>query len=234
MSGRRAHTDPDERMTIGLLLTVAGLAAVDSLNPATIGAVLLVLLLPTRKPVASALGFVAGAFLTVVLLGTALFLAADAAADSITGGLVWVRRIAFGLAALGLVAAGLRRLRPRHRRAMELPAWFSPLTAVPLGAVITGVDLPNAFPYFIAIERLVTAEVDTVVGLAVLIGYAAVYCLPCLVLLALGRAHGDRVRGRLQPIYDRFGTARHLPRSIPTALGLTGLAGVLVVVALPA
>jgi hypothetical protein len=218
-------------VTAGLLLTVAGLAALDSLNPATIGAVL-VLLLPTSRPVASALGFVAGAYLTVLLLGAAVFLAADAAADSVTGGLVWVRRTAFGLAAVILLLTALRRLRSRHRRAVQLPAWFTPLTAVPLGAVVTGADLPNAFPYFIAIERLVTAGVDRVPGLAVLIGYAAVYCLPCLVLLALGRAHGDRVRGRLQPLYDRFGAARPLPRSIPAALGLTSLAALLLTAAL--
>ena len=218
-------------MTTALLFTVFGLAALDSLNPATIGAVVLVLLLPTRRPVASALGFVAGAYLTVLLLGVVVFLAADAAADSITGGLVWVRRIAFGLAAVMLVISALRRLGSRRRRAVELPAWFSPLTAVPLGAVVTGADLPNAFPYFIAIERLVTAEVEPAFGLGVLMGYAAVYCLPCLVLLALGRAYGDRVRGRLKPLYDRFGAARHMPRSFSAALGLTSLAAVLVVVA---
>ncbi|NDI49627.1 GAP family protein [Goekera deserti] len=218
-------------MSAGLLLAIAGLAALDSLNPATTGAVVLVLLLPVRRPVASALSFVAGAYLTVLLLGVVVFLAADAAAESVTGGLVWVRRVAFGLAALILLVTAVRRLWPRHRAAVTLPSWFSPLTAVPLGALVTGVDLPNAFPYFIAIERLVSAGVEPLPGLAVLAGYALVYCLPCLVLLAVGRFYGDRVRRRLQPLYDRVGGAKDLPRSIPAALGLTALAGVLAAVA---
>ena len=39
---------------------------------------------------------------------------------------------------------------------------------------------PNAFPYFIAIERLVNADTTTRITLLVLAGYAVVYCLPCL------------------------------------------------------
>jgi hypothetical protein len=65
----------------------------------------------------------------------------------------------------------------------------------------------------------------------VLAGYAAVYCLPCLVLLALGQSEGDRVRARLQPLYERFGSARHVPASVPAAAGLTVAAGALLVVA---
>jgi len=219
-------------MTPALLLSVTGLALLDSLNPATMGAVALVLLLPVARPVASALGFVFGAYLTVFVLGLVVFLAADAAADSVTGGLAWVRRIAFGLAAVLVLVTALRRLWPRHREAITLPAWFTPLTALPLGALVTGADLPNAFPYFIAVERLVTADVGAGAGIGVLAAYSAIYCLPCLVLLAVGRAHGDRVRTRLQPIYDRVGGERVLPRSIPTAFGLTAVAGVLLAVAL--
>jgi hypothetical protein len=42
-------------MTISLLLTVAGLALLDSLNPATILGVALILVLPSRHPVRAAL-----------------------------------------------------------------------------------------------------------------------------------------------------------------------------------
>lgn len=211
-------------MSGALLLAVAGLALLDSLNPATIVGVALILLLPGRRPVPTAVAYVAGAYLTVLALGAALYLAADAAAGAVEGGLVWVRRIAFGLAALLLLHAALRRLRPSRRRAVALPAWLSVWTALPLGVLVTGADLPNAFPYAIAIERLVSAGVAPPLGMPVLAGYALVYCLPCLVLLVAGVASGDRVRRRLDGLHARFGRAKDLPRSVPAALGLGLLA----------
>jgi hypothetical protein len=63
---------------------------------------------------------------------------------------------------------------------------------------MTGADLPNAFPYFIAIERLINAEVDTITGLAVLAGYAVIYCLPCPGFLMLaGRLLQEPIQPRL-------------------------------------
>lgn len=92
-------------------------------------------------------------------------------------------------------------------------------TAFPLGILVTGADLPNAFPYFIAIERMSAADIDIPVGLFVLAGYSLVYCIPCLILLALGLAHGDKVRSLLRKVLDRFSTGT-VKRSIPTAIAL--------------
>ncbi|HXV91681.1 MAG TPA: GAP family protein, partial [Pseudonocardia sp.] len=184
----------------------------------------LILLLPGPRPVLTALAFVLGAYLVVLGGGALAYLAADAAAGAVTGGLVWVRRIAFGLAAVALLLAAVRRLRPYRRGAIALPSWVAPLTAPVLGVVVTAADLPNAFPYFVAIERLVSAAVPVPLALLVLAGYSVVYCLPCLLLVAAGAAGGDRVRRRLDPLYRRFGTERDVPRNVPVALGLAALA----------
>ena len=210
-------------MSAALLLTVAGLALLDSLNPATILGVALILVLPGRHPVRAALAYVLGAYLTVLALGAGLYLAADAAAGVLDGGLSWIRRVAFGLAALMLLRSALRRLRPARRAEITLPTWFTPWTALPLGAVVTAADLPNAFPYAIAIERLVSSGITTPQAMLVLAGYALVYCTPCLLLLVAGVAWGERVRSRLEGLYLRFGRARDVPRSIPAALGLGAL-----------
>jgi cytochrome c biogenesis protein CcdA len=211
-------------MSTTLLLTVTGLALLDSLNPATILGVALILVLPSGHPVRAALAYVLGAYVTVLGLGAGLYLAADAAAGVLDGGLIWVRRIAFGLAALMLLRSALQRLRQTHRTQITLPTWFTPWTALPLGAVVTAADLPNAFPYAIAIERLVSSGITTPQGLLVLAGYALVYCLPCLLLLVAGIAWGDHVRSRLTGLYNRFGQARDVAPSVPTALGLGALA----------
>ena len=220
-------------MTAALLAGIAGLALLDALNPATIAGVALLLLAPMAHPVRAAAGFVAGAYLTVLCLGALVYAGADTAADAVGDGLIWLRRAAFTVAALALAVSGLRRLRSRLRPAVTVPVWVNPLTAAGLGLLITGADLPNAFPYFIAIERIVAADVGTVHALLIIAGYALVYCLPCLLLLVAGAARGDRVRRRLGALYDRLGAERHQPRSVAIAAGyLIAAAGVFTIAVL--
>ena len=220
-------------MTWALLTGLVGLAALDSFNPATLVAVTLILLGSRAKPVADTLGFVAGAFLTVFAVGVGVYLGADAAADGVANGLVWLRRAAFGLAAAVVLLSAVRALRLRRRRELVLPTWVNPATAAGLGVLMTGADLPNAFPYFIAIERLVTAEVGSPSAIALLAAYAVIYCLPCLVLLAIG-LRGGPVTRHLRRLHDRFGTEAEIPASKPRAAGLAVLAAGLAAIAFTA
>ena len=112
---------------------------------------------------------------------------------------------------------------------MVLPRWFGPWTAGPLGVLATGADLPNAFPYLVAIERLNAAGVATGVGVTVLALYALVYCLPCLLLLIAGLVWRGRVTAPLQRVYERLGAQRVQKRSVPAAAGLLLLLAVVVV-----
>lgn len=200
-------------MTGPLILGLMGLAALDSLNPATLVAVTLILLGSRATPVADTIGFVAGAFLTVLGVGALVYLGADAASDVVANGFVWLRRGAFGLAALVVLVSAIRSLRPRRRRELVLPSWFTPTTAAGLGVLMTGADLPNAFPYFIAIERLVTADIAAPIALGLLAAYAVVYTLPCLVLLAIG-LRGGPVTRHLRRLHDHFGTEADIPASV--------------------
>ncbi len=80
-------------------------------------------------------------------------------------------------------------------------------------------------PYFIAIERIVSADAGTPQALLVLAGHALVYCLPCMLLLAFGAVHGERVRRRLRGVYERLGAERKQPRSVLIAVGYLAAAG---------
>ncbi|WP_104046089.1 GAP family protein [Arthrobacter sp. ZGTC412] len=210
-------------MSAGLLAAILGLAIADSFNPATIVVITLILLTVRTRPVASAVTFVFGAFTTVFVVGAAIFLGAGAAADVVGDGLVWLRRVVFLVAAITLVVAGARRFKDRERKGVQLPGWFGVGTAFPLGVLMTGADLPNAFPYFIAIERMIDADASAALGVPVLAVYAVVYCIPCLVLLALGMAHGDKVQAGLQKVFHRFSTGT-VKRSVPAATALFVLA----------
>jgi hypothetical protein len=156
----------------GLLAGIAGLALADSLNPATIVVITLILITVHHRPGTSALTFVLGALCTVFVLGAVVFLGAGAAADAVSEGLHWLRRAVFLITTVALAIAGAWRLKSRPRKAIALPTW----SAAPLGVLVTAADLPNPFPYFIAIERLVNAHVAVPTGLLVLGGYALVYC----------------------------------------------------------
>ena len=215
----------------GLLAGIAALALADSLNPATIVVITLILLTVRHRPGASALTFVLGAMCTVFVLGAVIFLGAGAAADAVSEGLLWLRRVVFLIAAVALAVAGARRLKSRQRKAIELPLLVRRLDSRPSRSPRHRRRLPNAFPYFIAIERLVDADVAIPTGLLVLGGYALVYCTPCLILLALGMAHGDRVKLRLRKILDRFSDGT-IKRSVPIALALFVLAAAVLTIAL--
>ena len=72
-------------MTLALLAAIAALAAIDSLNPATLVAITLILLGSRARPVAEALGFVLGAFGAVLTVGLVIYAGAAAAAASLDG-----------------------------------------------------------------------------------------------------------------------------------------------------
>lgn len=212
-------------MSAELLALIAGLALLDSLNPATIVAVALTLLTAQRRPALTAAAVVVGSALTVATVGAVLFLSAGAVAGAVDGVLVGLRVVAFGAAGTALVIAGVRRLRERPRRPLELPSWFSPATALPFGVIVTAADLPNAFPYFIAIERMLAADTDVTTGLLVIAVYAVIYCVPCLVLLGVGLVSRERTRSWLQTVTRRF-TEGVVRRSVLAAvlLMVTGVA----------
>ncbi|MCM6762288.1 GAP family protein [Rathayibacter sp. ZW T2_19] len=189
-----------------LLLAIAGLAALDAFNPATVVAVTLILLAAPRRPALTALVTVLGAALTVFGAGAALFLGAGLAAGAVDGIVQGIRYLAFAAAGVVLLVSGIRRFRTRPRRPIALPRWFTPWTALPFGALLTGADLPNAFPYFIAIERLLDARLGPAEGLLILGGYAVVYCLPCLVLLAVGLRARKRTHDALSYVAEHLGS----------------------------
>ncbi|GAA2722517.1 GAP family protein [Cellulomonas aerilata] len=218
-------------LTVSLMWAIAGLAALDSLNPATIAGVTLILLAPMRRPGVTALAYVMGAGVIVWTVGAGLLVGSAQVGEAVAGASTWVRRGALLLAAVILTISAVRRLSPRTRAAVVLPTWFGPWTAAPLGVLVTAADLPNAFPYLLAIERLSAAAVPTGAGLAVLAGYSLVYCLPCLLLLAAGSVWRDRITSRLQRVYLRFGGERVQPRSVRASVGLLVLATVVTVLA---
>lgn len=205
-----------------LVAALVGLALLDSLNTSTLFLVM-VLLLTATSPIRCAVAYAVGATLSFLGLAIGLYAGASAAEAVVSDLARWLRRGTLVLLALWLLYLAFKRLRDRPRKPLLLPAWFGPVAALPIGAVATVADLPNAFPLFIAVERLVSAPIGWPVVLPALCGYVAVYALPIAVVIVLGRWQGAQARAVMRRITDRFlsGTAR---RSVPLVAGLTAAA----------
>jgi len=190
-------------MDTELIATLIGLALVDSVNLFTIWIVLAILLL-ARRPAATSWTFAAGAFISFITATLAFYFVASAAASVLFGLTHWLRRIIFVLIAVTFLVLAVRRLKTRPRQQFKLPSWVNPWSGVPLGALATVADLPNAFPMFLAVERLIDAGVPTSTGVGLLLGYSVIYMLPTLAVLILGLVFGARARIRIQRLYDKF------------------------------
>jgi cytochrome c biogenesis protein CcdA len=217
-------------ISVALVLSITGLALLDSLNPATIVAVTLILLAAPKRAGLIALGAVTGAAITVFAVGAALFVTAGAAAGAVDGIIIGLRVLAFGAAGIALIVLGVKRFKGRERKPIALPAWFTPAKALPFGVLLTAADLPNAFPYFIAIERMVSTDVGITTGLLVLLGYTIIYFLPCLILLLAGTVNRDRTRSWLQKIVAKFGSGT-IKRSV--VIGVITIAAGVAVASIP-
>lgn len=127
--------------------------------------------------------------------------------DSFSDVSLWMRRVIFGGLAVGLVVLGIRKLSHRPRVEIQLPAWVNAWTALFLGVLATIGDLPNSFPMFFAVERIIDAQIGTGTAIALLFGYNFLYAFPTLVILVIGLIYHERLRDRMQRAYDRHVTA---------------------------
>lgn len=202
-------------MSGGLVAALLGLAVVDSLNLSTIAVVILILL-TVQRPVATGWVYALGAVVAFFALTMLVYFGASFAGTLVEDLATWMRRIIFlGFAAM-FVVFGVRRFRTRERRGYPLLRWVNPLTAFPLGIVATLADLPNAFPMFFAVERLIDAEVPAPTAVAALAGYTLIYAVPTVLALVLGILFKDRPRERFREVYDRL-TSGEIKASRPMA-----------------
>ncbi|PPF79918.1 hypothetical protein C5E07_18615 [Pseudoclavibacter sp. RFBJ3] len=192
-------------MSGGLVGALIGLAVIDSLNLSTIAVVILILL-TVQRPVPTGWVYAAGAAVAFFGLTMLVYFGASFAGTLVDDLATWMRRIIFLGFGILFVVFGVRRFRTRERRGYPLLRWVNPATAFPLGVVATVADLPNAFPMFFAVERLIDAEVSAPTAVAALAAYTVIYAVPTVIALVLGVLFKDRPRERFREVYARLTT----------------------------
>jgi cytochrome c biogenesis protein CcdA len=211
---------------VGIAISI-GLA--DSLNPSTIGPALY--LAAGERARERVIEFTLGVFAVYLLGGVLIALGPGQLLRSLVPHphhlAAHIIETAVGAS---LIAGGLVLYHHRHRLAEREVPQLDPegKSSWVLGATITAVELPTAFPYFAAIAAIVGSDVGDVNQVLLLVLFNVFFVLPlvgiALTLLFAGdRAQQTLTRGR-----------EFLERNWPTVLGSLAVAAGAFVVALGA
>jgi cytochrome c biogenesis protein CcdA len=207
---------------IGIVISI-GLA--DSLNPSTIGPALYLATGPrARGRVAE---FTLGVVGVYLLGGLAVAFGPGQLILSLvphpSHRVTHLIEIAVGVA---MIAGGALLWRHRRSLARRDPPDLDPnrKSSVLLGATITVVEFPTAFPYFAAIAAIVGADVDPAKELVLILLFNLCFVMPLLVILGTLTFAGDRADRMLATGRDFL--QRHWPAVLA---GLALIAGVFVV-----
>ncbi|MBT9148169.1 MAG: hypothetical protein DDT32_01939 [Syntrophomonadaceae bacterium] len=180
-------------MTTTLLASLIGLALLDSLNPSLF--VALFYLLATTRPVLRILSYIAGV-LAVNYFGGLLLLVGvretiGRLLDNLGNEVLFGVQLLLGMALVifGFVfnatSTGAQDVAKKLRS-------ITPVHTFLLGMAVMLNEITTALPYFVAIERIVRAQMDTIGSLLALAGYNVVFSLPLFGFLALYVAYGQR------------------------------------------
>lgn len=208
-------------MSIELLLSVGGLALLDTLSPATIG-VTVYLLLTEIKSLASRLLIylltVAGFYFSVgvmLMLGMGVLLEAVASLFQ-SRAVSWV----IFIIGAGLFIASFYTPQ-KSKTELPRPKSKSRISMVALGFTTALIEVGTALPYFAAIGLMTTADLVPVQWLPMLGGYNLIMVLPSLILFMLYGLFGRRVQRLLERLQERI--AKQSGSVLSWALCIVGL-----------
>ena len=201
-----------------LLAVVLSIAAVDSLNPSTVGPALVLAAL-TEASARRVAAFTVGVFTVstaggiVLLVGPGRGLLARLAKPS-----AHAEHLAATVGGTLLLAVAIvlwaRRARPRERRERGTASTRAGLA---LGAGIMAIELPTALPYFAAIVAIVESRRSTITGIVLVLLYNVVFVAPLLVVLAL-----SLLVDNARMLAVRFWLERQAPTLVPLVVGTAG------------
>ena len=208
-----------------LAAIVASIGLADSLNPSTIAPALY--LASGRHPVARVMEFTIGVF-TVYLLGGLLIALGpgELILDLVPRPSYTVRHVIEIIAGVALIVAACVLWHKRHalgaRKAQ--PIKTGSRSSAILGATISAVELPTAFPYFAAIATIVGSGIGVGRQISLIVLFNVCFVIPLIAIMIVLTVAGDHAQVILA------GARKWLRAHWPQLLAIVGmLAGVFVV-----
>ncbi|MUG43594.1 GAP family protein [Paenibacillus woosongensis] len=191
-------------MSIELLLSIGGLALLDTLSPATIGVTVYLLLTETKSLASRLLIYlltVAGFYFSV---GVMLMLGMGVLLDSVAS-LFQSRAVSW---VIFIIGAGLfiASFYTPQKGNTELPRPKSKnrFSMVALGFTTALIEVGTAFPYFAAIGLMTTADLTPYQWLPVMFVYNLIMVLPSLILFMLYLLFGRMMQRPLERLQMSF------------------------------
>lgn len=188
-------------MSSELILTLIGIAILDSLNPMLF--ISQFYLFTTPKPLARILAYIAGIALTNFTGGVLILLGLGAVlADALQtqNDFTYIIQLILGLLLIIFAwrmnpdAPGAEAKKPR-----ALGAGYGFL----LGVVVMGNELTSALPYFVALERIVEADLAAPEVFFSLLAYNLIFILPLIGFLLWFLAYQEKLRPQIERIQAR-------------------------------
>jgi cytochrome c biogenesis protein CcdA len=178
-------------VNLGFAAAIAGLGLVDSLNPATIAVG--VLLATTERPLGRMAGYIAGIFSVYLAGGLILTLGPGSLLrKALDRPESTALDVAFLVAAAAAFAFGVWVFLHRDVEAKLPDVAVRPGSAVALGAGMTAVDLPTAFPYFAAILAILGEDLANSTEVALVVLFNLMYVVPLVVIAVAAALLGER------------------------------------------
>lgn len=203
-------------MSVQFALLIAGMGLIDSLNPATIAVG--VVLGTTERPLWRLAAYTAGIFAVYFLGGLVLTLGpselirtATQRPDSTAFDVVFL------VAGLVAVAFAVWVFLNRKKETKIPDVSMHPGSALALGAGMTAVDLPTAFPYFAAIVAIIGEGLTAPAEIGALLLFNVVYILPIVAIAVVAAVLGNRAA----PVLEKVRT--FVTRWSPVLLSLLSL-----------
>ena len=201
----------------GTLVTVFGLALLDSINPSAL-AVTIYLLLQGGSYAPRVMTYLAAVFASYLSIGVLLMLGLGSVWEYVDGPGAYVVQGIIGAVLLGYAVFAPEK--PRREERARTPRSRSLGAIFLLGVTITVVEFSSAFPYLGAIAILTNADLAAVRWLPILVGYNLIFVLPPFLLMAFYGMFGSRLSGRFERFRESIGRS-----SRETLLWITGLVG---------
>jgi len=183
----------------GLVALIASVAALDSLNPSTVGPALV--LAVGGHPRRAVAAFTAGVFAVSTLGGLGLlFGPGRGLLTNVAKPSPHTLHLVEAASGAALIAGAVALWLVRHRvgRRLSSPHGRGGRSAFVLGAGIMTVELPTAFPYFAVIAAIVGSHAHVVTQIALVVLFNAVFVAPLAAILAIVVLSGERGAQKLE------------------------------------